>query len=261
MTTNYIKHWSNILGRNMEYKTYGDSGHAVLVFPSQDGRYYDYQNFDMVATLTPFIEAGQIRLICLDSIDPETWSAAEHNYDWNNYRGLIEKHERWYNYIIEELIPQVRRGQEQFIATGCSMGGFHAGLFFFRRPDLFDTLLSLSGLYHAGYFFHDYSDELVYNNSVIDFLSNMPDDHFYWETYRNSRIIACVGQGKWEDDLLASTRRLDTILAQKNVPHWFDYWGFDSDHDWAWWRKQIYYFMGKVVEDLEYSANQASCYI
>lgn len=127
------------------------------------------------------------------------------------------------------------------------MGGFHAGNFFFRRPDLFDTLLALSGLYHADYFFGGYMDDLVYNNSPLHYLAGMPDDHFYWDTYRNRRIICCVGQGKWEDDLLASTRRLDTLLAEKNVPRWFDYWGFDVDHDWPWWRNQIWYFMSKIV--------------
>lgn len=242
MVTKYFKHYSRNLNREIEYKTYGEQGHAVLVFPSQDGRFYDYQNFDMVATLSPFIETGQIRLICADSIDPETWSDLG-----GNPRYRLEQHERWYNYIIDELIPAVRRGNETFIATGCSMGGFHAGLFFFRRPDLFDTLLALSGLYHGDYFFNGYFDDLLYNNSVLHFLGGMADDHPYWNLYRNRRIICCVGQGKWEDDLLDSTRRLDTVLAQHNVDRWFDYWGHDVDHDWAWWRKQIYYFMSHIV--------------
>ena len=44
MNINYVKKYSNALGRDMEYKTYGDKGHPVLVFPSQDGRFYDYQD-------------------------------------------------------------------------------------------------------------------------------------------------------------------------------------------------------------------------
>lgn len=242
MITNYIKHYSHALGRDMEYKTYGDTGRPVLVFPSQDGRFFDYENFDMIATLSPFIEAGRIRVICLDSIDGETWSNAQGDARWR-----IEQHERWYHYVCDELIPAVRRGDETFIVTGCSMGGFHAGNFFFRRPEFFDTLLALSGLYHASYFFGGYSDELVYSNSPEDYLTWMPADHYYWEEYRHRRIICCVGQGLWEDDLLASTRRLDTILAQHGVPHWFDYWGFDSNHDWPWWRNQLYYFMDKIL--------------
>lgn len=242
MVNEYHKHYSQHLNREMEYKTYGDQGHAVLVFTSQNGRFFDYENFDMVATLSPFIEAGKIRLICLDSIDTETWSNEGGDPRWR-----LEQHERWYHYIVDELIPAVRRGDETFIATGCSMGGFHAGNFFFRRPDLFDTLLAQSGLYHGDYFFHGYFDDLLYNNSPLHYLSGMPDDHFYWDTYRHRRIICCVGQGRWEDDLLESTRRLDTLLTQKGVPHWFDYWGHDVDHDWPWWRTQLYYFMSKII--------------
>ena len=30
MNINYVKKYSNALGRDMEYKTYGDKGHPVL---------------------------------------------------------------------------------------------------------------------------------------------------------------------------------------------------------------------------------------
>ena len=151
MNINYVKHYSPSLGRDMEYKTYGDSGHAVLVFPSQNGRFFDYENMGMVNAVAHFIEEGKIRLICVDSIDGETWSNTNGDARWR-----IEQHERWYHYVVDEVIPGVRRNNETFIVTGCSMGGFHAGNFFFRRPDLFDTLIALSGLYHASYFFGNY---------------------------------------------------------------------------------------------------------
>ena len=129
MKIDYIKHFSKSLGRDMEYKTYGDSGRPVLVFPSQNGRFFDYENMGMVNAAAPFIEQGRIRLICVDSIDGETWS----NYG-GDARWRIEQHERWFHYVVDEVIPEVRRGDETFIVTGCSMGGFHAGNFFFRRP-------------------------------------------------------------------------------------------------------------------------------
>lgn len=242
MNIQYYKHWSNNLERDMEYKVYGSEGKGVLVFPSQDQRFYEWEDNGMIETLAPMIESGQIHIICCDSIDAETWSNKSGDARWR-----IEQHERWYHYIVDELIPTVRRNDETFIATGCSMGGFHAGNFFFRRPDIFDTVVALSGLYHASYFFGDYSDDLVYNNSPLDYLQWMPSDHYYWDMYRHRRIICCVGQGNWEEDLLASTRRLDTLLCEKSVPAWFDYWGFDVAHDWPWWRKQLPYFMGKVL--------------
>lgn len=247
MKINYVKKYSNTLARDMEYKIYGEQGHPVLVFPSQDGRFYDYQDFDMVGVLSSFIDNGKIRLICVDSIDRETWSDTNGNEDYR-----ISLHERWFHYIVDELIPEVRNYPgETFIVTGCSMGGYHAGNFFFRRPDLFDTLLALSGLYYAGYFFGQYSNPLVYDNSPYDFLSNMPDDHPYWNIYRNRRIVMCVGQGDWEAELLESTGKMDDLLRKKNVPAWIDYWGHDVSHDWAWWRKQVVYFMNKLINDEE----------
>ncbi|MCQ2199906.1 MAG: hypothetical protein MJZ19_09350 [Paludibacteraceae bacterium] len=47
--------------------------------------------------------------------------------------------------------------------------------------------------------------------------------------------------------MLASTRRLDDLLRERNVPAWIDYWGHDVAHDWPWWRKQLAYFVGNVL--------------
>lgn len=242
MKTQYFKKHSTALGREMEYKTYGDKGKGVLVLPSQNGRFYDYQDFDMVAVLSPHIEAGRIHLICADSLDGESWSASN-----GDEHARIVRHEQWFSYIVDELIPSVTKPGERLIVTGCSMGGYHAANFFFRRPELFDTLLALSGCYHASAFFPGYTDPLVYDNSPIDYLSGMSADHPYLDLYRKKQIILCVGQGAWEDELLESTRRLDAILKEKKVPAWVDYWGYDVSHDWPWWRKQIVYFMDKLL--------------
>lgn len=76
----------------------------------------------------------------------------------------------------------------------------------------------------------------------------MPADHPYLDLYRNRDIIMCVGQGNWEEELLDSTRKIDALLKDKDIPAWIDYWGYDSAHDWEWCRKQIVYFMSKVIE-------------
>ena len=194
MRIDYHKEWSYSLGRDMEYKVYGESGRPLLAFPSQDGRFYDYENFGMVDVLSPWIESGKIRLICCDSIDTETWS----NH-YGNPRQRIELHERWYHYIMDELLPRLRHfDNETFMVTGCSMGAFHAGNFFFRRPDIFDSLIALSGLYHSAYGFGSYHDDLTYANSPQDFIPNIPEDHPWLSLYRQRNIILCVGQGRWE---------------------------------------------------------------
>ena len=88
----------------------------------------------------------------------------------------------------------------------------------------------------------------MYENSPQDYLTNMPADHPYLDLYRNRDIIMCVGQGNWEEELLDSTRKVDALLKDKDIPARIDYWGYDSAHDWEWWRKQIVYFMSKVIE-------------
>ncbi len=242
MQVEYHKWYSRYLNRDMEYKTFGNQGHALIAFPCQNGRFFDYADQGMIHVLTPWIEAGKIHVICVDGIDWETWSNFGGDPRWR-----IERHERWFNYIIEELLPNIRYYDgETFMTTGCSMGAMHAANFFFRRPDIFDTVIGLSGLYHAGYGFPFYSDELTYANSPQDFLRNMPEDHPWMNLYRQRRIVICIGQGRWEEETLDSTRQLDTILCEKHIPAWFDYWGFDCDHDWPWWRKQLPFFMSHL---------------
>ena len=239
MLERYGKSYSSNLGREMEYAVFGndDAGRTCFAFPPQNGRFYDFNNFGMVETVRPWIENGTLRIVCPDAIDQETWSAEN-----KNPRERIELQERWFHYVVDELRPMFSPDRKSMVC-GCSMGGVHAGNFFFRRPDLFDTLLSMSGLFNAQYFFHDYMDNLVYDNSPVHFLRNMPDNHPWINLYGQSRIILCVGQGAWEDDLLYGTRELDAVLTAKNIPHWADYWGTDVRHDWDWWQKQFPYFI------------------
>ena len=65
--------------------------------------------------------------------------------------------------------------------------------------------------------------------------------------YNDRQIIFCIGQGDWEWDLLPSNHELQQIFEEKGIHAWFDYWGFDVNHDWVWWRKQIVYFMEIVM--------------
>ena len=244
MQIEYIREYSPILDREVEFKRYGYSGKPVLVFPSQDGDCNQYESFGMIDVLSDFIEQGRIQVFCVGSVDLESWS------DLNgNPRYRIEMQEKWFEHICYEMVPRIQyfSWRSDIIVTGCSMAGAHAAILFFRRPDLFDTLISLSGEFDARMFFGNYMDDLVYNNSVVDFLRDMPWDHPYLDLYRQKNIIICIGQGAWEGELLPSNRELDRILCEKQVPAWFDYWGFDVAHDWPWWRIQIRYFMEHIL--------------
>ena len=250
MEMQYFKSYSEALGRDMECKVYGHAGLPVLFVPCQDGRFFDFENYKMVDHWAPFIEAGQVMVLAIDTIDKETWSDKFGDSYWR-----IRRHEEWMSYIVNEAAPFIRRMSKErngldelpgIIAFGCSLGATHAANLYFRFPETFTGLLALSGIYTAEYGFGSYMDELVYANSPVHYLANMPADHPYIEKINNNYGIICVGQGPWE--IPETSFRLREIFFEKGINVWVDIWGHDVQHDWPWWYKQVAYFVPKLLE-------------
>ena len=249
MEIRYFKHWSSHLNREMEFKVYGHAGKPVLFIPCQSGRFFDFENFKMLDHWAPFIESGSCTVYAADCIDDEAWAALGADNRWR-----IENHENWFRYITLELVPYIkhlsgeRNGYDQGILTfGCSMGAMHAANLYYRRPDLFDSVFAISGLYDSQDFFGGYMDDLVYNNCPVNYLANMPADHPYIALYNSQKSLIVVGQGDWEGPLLESTRRLDTVCAQKGIHTRFEYWGYDVAHDWPWWFKMVAHYVPQLL--------------
>lgn len=250
MEMRYYKDYSPALGRDMECKVYGHAGRPVLFIPCQDGRFFDFEGYQMINTWRPWLESGQIMVYAIDTIDKETWSDKGGNPYWR-----IRRHEDWMRYITDEVAPFIRADAKErngwdlepgITAFGCSLGATHAANLYFRFPDLFTGLIALSGIFTADYGFDGYMDEVVYSNSPVHYLANMPKDHPYIEKYCRNQGIICVGQGPWE--IPETTRRLDGIFREKGIPVWVDYWGYDCAHDWDWWHKQVAYFVPILLE-------------
>lgn len=251
MNTQYFKWYSSRMGRDMECKLYGHAGRPFLFVPCQDGRFFDFENFRMVDTWAPWIEEGKVMVFSIDTIDGETWSNAAGDPHWR-----IRRHEQWIEYIVEEVVPLIRNivrerggGENAGVtAFGCSLGALHAANLYFRFPDRFNGLLALSGIYTAEYGFGSYMDEVVYRNSPVHYLADMPHHHPYVDKYNRNQTIICVGQGAWERP--ESTFRLREIFAQKGILAWVDTWGGDVVHDWDWWFKQVAYFLPRMLGEI-----------
>jgi esterase/lipase superfamily enzyme len=227
----------------MECKVYGHSGHPVLFIPCQDGRFFDFENFHMTDVWASWIESGRVMVCAVDTIDKETWSNKGGDPRWR-----IVRHEKWMRYLSEEAAPFIKGltgGEKDVIAFGCSLGATHAVNLYFRYPDIFGGLLALSGIYTADYGFDGYMDDLVYLNSPVHYLANMPKNHPYIAKYNQNKAVICVGQGPWE--VPDSTRQLQAILNEKGITAWVDYWGYDCAHDWDWWYKQVTYFVPHLL--------------
>ena len=196
MEVQYKKEYSPALGRDMECKIYGHKGRPVLFIPCQDGRFFDFENFHMTDTWSPWLESGEVMVFSIDTIDQETWSDTNGDPYWR-----IRRYEQWLQYITDEMVPFMRdmvnerngwSGYPGIMVFGCSLGATHAANLYFRRPDLFDRLLALSGLYSAGYGFGSYIDEVVHRNSLVDFLGDMSKDDPRFTLYNLKKAVICV---------------------------------------------------------------------
>ncbi len=244
MNIEYHKWWSDHLYQDMEIKIYGHGGQPVLVFPAQAGRFFEFEDFGMVTGVSNYIEEGQFTFYTVDSVDAQSWANLSiHPAE------RARRHEQYDQYIQNEVIPFIshRSTKQKVLTTGCSMGGYHAANFFFRHPDTYNGMISLSGLFTLRHFIGDFMDETAYFNSPLNYLFNL-NDPWYLDQYRKSQIIACVGQGAWEDEMRVEAGALKTILDAKHVPNWIDFWGQDVNHDWPWWRKQLPYYLSKILE-------------
>jgi len=228
MRRDYIKWHSPALGREMELLAFGHAGFPVVVFPTSGGRFYEYEDRGMVGALAPRIDAGKLQVICVDSVDRESWynrSIAP--------AGRLNRQNAFDAYLALEVAPFVRDWTTwgQMGTTGCSFGGYHAINFALRHPDLVTYAVSMSGAFDVPRRFLDgYYNNDAYLHSPLDYLPGL-DDPWFLSRLRHSYYVLVVGNG---DSLFDQNVKLAHVLGVKDIPHVLDVWdGFG--HDWPWW--------------------------
>src|ERR1700722_13655093 len=113
---------------------YGHFGRPVLVFPSEQGRAWDFENNGMVGAVADLIDDGRVKLYCVDSADVYTWS--------NQSVALEERarrHSEYETWVVDHVVPWIRSDtaeQSEIVTVGCSLGAFHAANFALKRADL-----------------------------------------------------------------------------------------------------------------------------
>ncbi len=241
-----LTQYSSHLNRDMHILVHGHTGTPLIVFPCQDSMCHNFEENNMHELLSDYIDSGRIQMFTIDTVDKESWSDV--NGD-KGHRAWIQ--ECYYRYFVDECVPYVKEINGTGIlpvVTGCSLGATHAAIVFLRRPELFGGMLAMSGCYDAPHFWDGWCNDVLYNNSPVHFLENMPADHPYINIYNQKKIIFCVGQGAWENEGIKTTKEIRDIFARKGINGWCDLWGFDVNHDWPWWKKQIRYFLPFLLD-------------
>ncbi len=236
MNREYHCWYSPRLGRDMELLVFGHAGAKVLVFPTRDGRFYEYEDLGLVRSLAPKISAGHLQLYCVDSMD----EASLYCDDCHPAR-RIARHEQYQEYLLNEVLPLMaaKNPHPCTIAHGCSLGAYHAADMAFRHPHLFRKLAAFSGRYdltlsleHFSDLFDGYYDETIYFHTPTHFLPNLTDPQWL-EPLRRMDIVLAIGR---EDPFLANNRYLSRTLHDKGVPHARHEWG-DRAHRGRYWRR------------------------
>ena len=73
MNREYHKWWSWRLDRDMELLVFGHGGVPIVVFPSSQGRFFEFEDRGLIGAVAHKIDRGQIQLFCVDSVDSESW--------------------------------------------------------------------------------------------------------------------------------------------------------------------------------------------
>jgi esterase/lipase superfamily enzyme len=234
MRRDYIKWYSPSLHRDMELLAYGERGFPVVVFPTSGGRFWEFEDRGMVDALAPKIERGELQVICVDSVDGESWyNKGAHPADRLHRQNAFDA------YLVNEAAPFVRNRTSwpQMGATGCSFGGYHAVNFALRHPAVVTYAVSMSGGFDIPKRFLDgYYDENAYFHSPLDYLPNLNGQLL--EQCRRNYLVLAVGN---HDPLFDQNVRLAHLLGVKHIPHSLDVWeGFG--HDWPWWHQMAIKF-------------------
>jgi esterase/lipase superfamily enzyme len=219
---------------------YGYYGRPVLVFPSEQGRAWDFESNGMVGAVADLVDAGRVKLYCVDSGD---------GFSWSNASEPIEERARWHDgyeqWILNTVVPWIADdsgGRVEIATLGCSLGAYHAANIALRHADVFPLALCLSGNYDpTGWNAWGDPGDATYFHNPMAYVGNLHGDHLDWLRSQVSLLLV-VGQGSWEVDptgSLPSTRAFAELLSSKGIRHELDVWGYDIPHDWPSWRAQL----------------------
>jgi esterase/lipase superfamily enzyme len=219
---------------------YGHYGFALLLIPTAAADYLEYERFQLIDAIAPFLNAGKVKVYSINSINDESWLN-----DSMAPREKSLRHQQYNTYVTEEVIPFIRETsswETPVIACGASFGALHSANLFFRKPDLINGCIAMSGVYDLTEYTKGYFDEDVYFNSPCHYLPNLTDHSVLEQIRHSGHIHLLTGSGDHEDP--NASRRLAAVLYQKNIWYELDIWGADMKHDWPTWRAMLPHYLG-----------------
>ncbi|MCE1190481.1 MAG: esterase [Ignavibacteria bacterium] len=234
--------WSPALHREMDIAVYGHYGPALLMFPTADEDFLEYERCGVIDAIAPLIDAGKLKVFSITSVFRHSWFD-----DSLCYAQMAATHRAYNTYVEQEVLQYMYnhcKGRVPVLTTGASLGALLAVNAFLRKPDVYSGTIALSGVYSLEDYADDFFDDTIYFNSPATYLPNLTDDAILTRLRSNKTIIIATGQGKDEEPDMS--REFSSILNAKSIPHTLDLWGYDMPHDWPTWHLMYKYFLSTI---------------
>lgn len=227
--------YSPSLDKEMPIAVYGHYGFALLLIPTAAADYLEYERFQMIDYLRPYIESGKVKVYSIDSINNDSWMNKSLHPRHKTYR-----HQQWNSYIYNEVVPFIRTNsspETPIVTCGASFGALHSMNLFLKRPDLINGVIAMSGVYELTEYSDGHFDDDVYFNSPMHYMPNLTDHNILEQIRRSSHIHIVTGSGAYEDPSNGS--RFAKVLYDKGIWYELDVWGTEWTHDWPTWRAML----------------------
>ena len=228
------------LDKEMPMAVYGDYGFALLMIPTAAADYLEYERFQLIDAVSPFIREGKVKIFSIDSINNESWM----NSYINPWHKSI-RHQQWNDYVFNEVVPFIKSHTSEetpIITCGASFGALHSMNLFLKRPDLLSGVVAMSGVYDLTEYTRGHYDDNVYFNSPAHYISNLTDHQILEQIRKSGHIHILAGSGSHEDP--GASGRFAKQLYDKGIWYELDIWGSEWPHDWPTWRHMLPHYLG-----------------
>ena len=231
--------YSPSLNKEMPISIYGHFGFALLLVPTAAADYLEYERFQLLDHIAPFIDAGKLKVYSIDSINNESWL----NNNMNS-RDKSIRHQQWNDYVFNEVVPFIRTNSSSdtmIYTCGASFGALHSMNLFLKRPDIINGVVAMSGVYDLTEYTKGHYDDDVYFNSPMHYMPNLTDHNVLEQIRMTQHLHIFSGSGAYEDP--ASSGRFAKILYDKAINYELDLWGKEWPHDWNTWRAVLPHYL------------------
>jgi esterase/lipase superfamily enzyme len=198
------------------------------------GRFYQNEDFGLTGALADKVDAGFLQLVCVDSVDEESW--------YNKKvppKERVRRHEAYDRYLRDEMFPYIgSRAGGNIAAVGASFGAYHAANVAGRYPEVVTKAICLSGLYDVDQFLDGYWDDACYFHTPMAYIANA--DEVGRERLRAVEWVVATGEN---DSLARENRAFAALLERQGQRVHAEFWPGVFGHDWPFWKEHIRRFI------------------